>query len=100
MSSTKISLDQLQHIAKLARLVINPQKEESLATQLSETASYIDVLSQIDTKNITPTFQTNHLKNITRPDVVQKSFTQAEALSQAPDTYNGYFKTQATISKK
>ena len=100
MSSTKISLDQLQHIAKLARLEINPTKEESLAAQLSETASYIDVLSKLDTKNINPTFQTNHLKNVTRNDVVQESFSQNEALSQAPETYNGYFKTKATISKK
>jgi len=100
MSSTKITLDELKHIAHLARLEIDPKKEESLATQLSETASYIDVLSQLDTKNIKPTFQTNHLKNVTRSDVVQESFTQKEALSQAPDTYNGYFKTQATINKK
>ena len=100
MSSTKISIDQLKHIAHLARLEIDPTKEDSLATQLSETASYINVLSQLDTKNILPTFQTNHLKNVTRSDVVGKSFTQKEALSQAPDTYNGYFKTKATISKK
>jgi len=100
MSSTKISLDQLKHIAKLARLEIDPKKEESLAIQLSDTTSYIDVLSQLDTKNISPTFQTNHLKNITRPDVIQESFTQKEALSQATDTYNGYFKTKATINKK
>ena len=100
MSSTKISLDQLRHIAKLAHLQIDSKKEEYLATQLSETTSYIDVLSQLNTQNIKPTFQTNHLKNITRDDVVLESLTQTEALSQAPDTYNGYFKTQATISKK
>lgn len=100
MSSTNISLDQLQHIAHLARLEIDPKKEKSLASQLSETASYIDILGELDTKNITPTFQTNHLKNVTRSDEVQESFSQEEALSQATDTYNGYFKTQATISKK
>jgi len=99
MSSSKISLDQLRHIAHLARLEINPEKENYLAEQLSETASYIDVLGELDTKNINPTFQTNHLKNITREDVVGESLTQEEALSQAPDTYNGYFKTQATIKK-
>jgi len=99
MSSSKISLDQLRHIAHLARLEINPEKENYLAEQLSETASYIDVLGELDTKNIDPTFQTNHLKNITRDDVIGESFTQEEALSQAPDIYNGYFKTQATIKK-
>jgi aspartyl-tRNA(Asn)/glutamyl-tRNA(Gln) amidotransferase subunit C len=99
MSSSKISLDQLRHIAHLARLEIKPEKENYLADQLSETAAYIDVLGELDTKNVEPTFQTNHLKNITRPDVVENSFTQKEALSQAPDVYNGYFKTKATIKK-
>lgn len=100
MSSTKITLDELKHIAHLARLEIDPKKEESLASQLSETASYIDILSKLDTKNVEPTFQTNHLKNVTRIDEIQESLTQTESLSQAQDTYNGYFKTKATISKK
>lgn len=100
MSSTKISLDQLRHIAKLARLEISPDKENYLVSQLSETAAYIDNLSELDTKNVKPTYQTNHLQNVTRDDVVGKSFSQSEALSQAADTYNGYFKTKATISKK
>lgn len=99
MSSSKISLDQLRHIAHLARLEIKPEKENYLAEQLSETASYIDVLAELDTKNIDPTFQTNHLKNVTRDDVVGESLSQEDALSQAKDTYNGYFKTQATIKK-
>ena len=100
MSSNKISLDQLRHIAKLARLEISPDKENYLAEQLSETASYIDVLGELDTKNIEPTYQTNHLKNVTRDDIIGESLSQKDALSQAKDTYNGYFKTQATISKK
>mgnify|MGYP001317796549 CR=1 FL=1 len=99
MSTSKISLDQLRHIAKLARLEINPDKENYLAEQLSETASYIDVLGELDTKNIEPTYQTNHLKNVTRDDIIEESLSQKDALSQAKDTYNGYFKTQATIKK-
>ncbi len=100
MSSAKITLDQLKHIAHLARLEIKPEKENYLAEQLSETASYIDLLGELVTKDIDPTYQTNHLKNVTRTDEVEESFSQKDALSQAPDTYNGYFKTKATISKK
>lgn len=99
MSSSKISLDQLRHIAHLARLEIKPEKENELADQLSETASYIDVLGQLDTKNVEPTYQTNHLKNVTREDIIRESLSQEDALREAKDTYNGYFKTQATIKK-
>ena len=99
MSSPKISLIELQHIAKLSRLEIDPQKQNELADQLSETANYIDVLKELDTININPTSQVNNKHNVLRQDVVEDSLSQTDALSQAPETYNGYFKTAATIKK-
>ena len=99
MSDPKISLAELQHIAKLSRLEIDPQKQDELASQLSETATYIDVLKELDTKNINPTAQVNNKHNVLRQDVIEESLTQSDALSQAPETYNGYFKTTATIKK-
>jgi aspartyl-tRNA(Asn)/glutamyl-tRNA(Gln) amidotransferase subunit C len=98
-SDTIISIDQLKHIAKLSRLEIKPENEDNLAHQLSETATYIDVLNELNTENILPTAQTNNLKDVTRFDEVGKSFTQQEALSQASETCDGYFKTEATIKK-
>lgn len=99
MSLPKISLIELQHIAKLSRLEINHQKQDELANQLSETASYIDVLKELDTTNINPTSQVNNKHNVLRQDVIEDSLSQTDALSQAPETYNGYFKTAATIKK-
>ena len=48
---------------------------------------------------MSPTYQVNHLQNVCRPDEVTLSLSQSEALSQAPQTHNGYFQTQATIKK-
>lgn len=101
MSSTnKITISELEHIAKLSRLELKPEEEEKLANQLSETTSYIDVLQELDTQNVLPTSQVNNKKNVFRDDIIEPSLTQQQALSQASDTYNGYFKTSATISKK
>lgn len=99
MSSQKISIAELEHIAKLSRLEIDPKKETELADQLSQTAEYIDVLKELNTDNVEPTAQVNNNHNVLRQDIVEPSLTQAEALSQAPQTYNGYFKTEATIKK-
>lgn len=98
-SATKITVSDLQHIAKLARLKLKPEEEEKLAKQLSETANYIDVLSELNTENILPTSQVTDKKNVFRSDVVEKSLSQSDALSQASEKYNGYFKTEATIKK-
>ncbi|MDP4010187.1 MAG: Asp-tRNA(Asn)/Glu-tRNA(Gln) amidotransferase subunit GatC [Candidatus Shapirobacteria bacterium] len=96
----KITLEELQHIAQLSRLEVNGEEEQKLADQLSQTAEYIDVLNELNTDDVLPTAQVNQNKSIFREDVINPSFTQKEALSQAIDTYDGYFKTKATINKK
>lgn len=98
-SDIKISKDQLLHIAKLSRLEVKPEEENYLASQLSETASYIDVLTELNTDNVFPTPQVTNLKNVMRQDNIEPSLSQEDALSQAPDVCDGYFKTQATIKK-
>lgn len=98
MSANLISDDQFKHIAKLSRLEIKPD-EQFVKEQLGEAAQYVDILKELDTDKITPTFQVNHKKNVLREDVVTPSFSQSEALSQAKSTQNGYFKTSATINK-
>lgn len=99
MSATKITSEQLKRIAALAHLEISSQDQDTLTQQLSKTTEYIDILSDVDTKNVSPTYQVNHLQNVCRPDKVTSSLSQSEALSQAPQTHNGYFQTQATIKK-
>jgi aspartyl-tRNA(Asn)/glutamyl-tRNA(Gln) amidotransferase subunit C len=99
MPDTKINRDDLLHIAKLSRLTIPSEEENELIDQLSQTVSYIDVLTKLDTQNVAPTFQVNHKKNVFRSDEIKPSLTQQQALSNAKDAYQGYFKTEATINK-
>lgn len=98
MSSTVITDDQFHHIAKLSHLTLNSD-ESFIKDQLSEATDYIEVLKELDTKSVKPTYQVNHKKNVLRDDIVTPSLSQSEALSQAPKTSNGYFVTSATINK-
>ena len=93
-----ISDDQFQHIAKLSRLQIKPE-EHFIKDQLSQAAEYVEVLEELNTDDVDPTFQVNHKKNVFRDDVVLPSLSQPQALSQATQTKNGYFVTSATIKK-
>jgi len=69
MSSAKIiSLDQVKHIANLARL---PIKEEDLTKFQKELTAILDLFSkinEIDTKGIVPTSQVTGLENVIRSD--------------------------------
>lgn len=96
---TKITIEQLRHIAKLSRLEISPEQEQILLQQLSQTTSYIDILNELDVSNVKPTSEVNHKSTVLRDDTVGDSLSQQDALSQAPEVHNGYFKTSATIKK-
>jgi aspartyl-tRNA(Asn)/glutamyl-tRNA(Gln) amidotransferase subunit C len=95
---TSISDDQFQHIAKLSRLEIKPE-ENFIKDQLAQAAEYVDVLKELNTDKVEPTFQVNHKNTVLREDIVEPSFTQQQALSQAKKISNGYFVTSATIKK-
>jgi len=100
MSSTVITDDQFQHIAKLSRLPLKSE-EDFIKGQLIQATEYVEVLKELDNnvKDLPPTYQVNHKSNVLRTDVITPSLPQDLALSQASDTYNGYFKTQPTIKK-
>ncbi len=97
--STVITDDQFQHIAKLSRLEIKPE-ENYIKDQLAQAAEYVDILKELNTDNVPPTYQVNHKINVSHPDEIIPSLPQKLALSQAKDTQDGYFKTSPTIHKK
>lgn len=98
MSSTVITDDQFSHIAHLSRLTVKPE-ESFIKDQLAQAADYIEILKELNTDNIAPTFQVNHKKNVLREDIVLPSLSQSNALSQAAKSSKGYFVTLATIKK-
>jgi aspartyl-tRNA(Asn)/glutamyl-tRNA(Gln) amidotransferase subunit C len=98
MSDNLITDDVFQHTAKLSRLEIKPE-ETYIKDQLAQAAQYVEVLKELNTDNVPPTYQVNNKSNVLREDVVEDSLPQDLALSQAQNSSNGYFKTAATIKK-
>lgn len=84
----------IKHIAKLAALTIDSNQSLKLKNQLEEILEFVSKLQKIDTKNVKSTSQVTGLTNVLREDEIEatRMFTQEQALSNAPDTYNGYIK--------
>lgn len=97
MSSQKISMAELDHIAKLARIELTDQEKTVFLPQLESVLEYLDVLNQVNTDNIEPTFRVNDQKNVFRNDNPVESFDQKTTLSSAPKIQNGYFEVIGTI---
>lgn len=63
-----ISLKDIGHIAKLARLDLSDKEKQKYSKELSEILDYMEKLNEVDTKNIEPTSQVTGLTNVFRKD--------------------------------
>ncbi|PKL72224.1 Asp-tRNA(Asn)/Glu-tRNA(Gln) amidotransferase GatCAB subunit C [Candidatus Kuenenbacteria bacterium HGW-Kuenenbacteria-1] len=89
-----LTIQEVEHIAKLARLKLTDQEKKKFAQQLSSVLDYAKQLDEVDTENVKPTNQIIGLKNIYRQDEInEKEKSEKQALLQcAPNTEDGYIK--------
>ncbi len=93
----KISKQEVDHVAKLARLELTDQEKELFTNQLSNILTYVDQLNKLDTKNVEPTSHVLDIKNVMREDVADQSLAQEKALANAPDKAAGHYKVPKII---
>lgn len=81
----------IHYVAKLARIALSPDEEQRLGAQLGHILGYIEKLKSADVTGVEPTAHAFPLVNVTRPDVVEPSLTNEEALRNAPAHAGGLF---------
>lgn len=102
MKSSKtntLTLDNVEKVAKLAKLNLKTEEKEKFLKQLSSILEYVGKLTEVDTKSVEETAQVTGLKNVYREDKVEPSLPQDVVLSQAKATHNGYFKVDAVLEE-
>jgi aspartyl-tRNA(Asn)/glutamyl-tRNA(Gln) amidotransferase subunit C len=87
----KISKQEVEHVAHLARLNLNQQELEKMTEQLDNLLSYVAKLDELDTENIKPTTHAFSISNAFRDDIVQDSLTRQEALINSPKQDGEFF---------
>lgn len=102
MSKKQVTSDQTKHVAKLANIPITEAESEKLAKAFAETLAVVDELKTADVSQVDTTHQVTGFKNVTREDVVNQgaSFTQAEALANAPESANGFFVVSQVLQQE
>jgi len=91
----KLTLEQVNHVAELARLGLTDDEKGRLTTELSTILDYIDQLDQLDTSNVEPTAQVGGLTDVFRDDLAQPSLPGDAALQNAPAREGAYFRVRA-----
>ncbi len=95
----KISRDQVEHIAELAKLDLTEAEVEMYAEQLSAILDYVEQLNRLDTSAIPPTASVLPLHNVLRPDEARPSLPTVEALANAPDAVQDQFRVAAVLDE-
>ena len=93
----KISLDQVQEVAKLARLDLPTDRLQKLTGQLESILEYVAKIGEVDVTNVEPMAHALPLHNVFREDVVEPSLPLDKVLMNAPETDGPFFKVPKVI---
>jgi len=95
----KLTKQEVEHIAKLARLELADKEKEKFRTQLSEILDYVKKLQKVDLSKVEPTAQVTGLLNVTRQDLVEKgdNETMARLVKMAPDKEDNLVKVKSVF---
>ncbi|MDP4086923.1 MAG: Asp-tRNA(Asn)/Glu-tRNA(Gln) amidotransferase subunit GatC [Bacillota bacterium] len=94
---SRISIDQVKHVANLARLAITEKEAEMFTKQLDAIITFAEQLNELDTDNVQPTYHVLEMKNVLREDVPQKGLPREEVLKNVPKHQDGQIKVPATF---
>ena len=93
----RITQEEVEHVAKLARLAITEEEKERYSQQLSNILTYIEKLKELDTSKVDPTSHVLPMKNVFREDEVRPSLPREEILKNAPDRTEEFFRVPKII---
>ncbi|MGA7836626.1 MAG: Asp-tRNA(Asn)/Glu-tRNA(Gln) amidotransferase subunit GatC [Ignavibacteriaceae bacterium] len=89
----------VEHIAELARLTFKDDELENFTRQLNEILAYVDKLNELDTTNVEPLSHPVEGVNVFREDIVKPSIDREEALRNAPERSELFFKVPKVIDR-
>ncbi len=93
----RITREQVQHVATLARLSLSEDEVATFTGQMGDILAYVEKLNELNTDGIVPTSHAVPMENAFRDDVVRPSIGVENALANAPDRVEGFFRVPKVI---
>lgn len=87
----------VEHISHLARLRLVKEEKEKFAAQLSGILGYVAKLNELDTSGVEPTSHVLAMGNVTREDASRASLSADEALANAPERADDFYRVPKII---
>ncbi len=92
-----VSIEQVRHIAKLARIAMSDEEIERLAPELNNILGWVEQLGEVNTDGVEPLTAVIDLKLRLRDDVVIEGNIRDEVLANAPEAQHGFFAVPKVI---
>jgi aspartyl-tRNA(Asn)/glutamyl-tRNA(Gln) amidotransferase subunit C len=93
----KMTLAEVEYVARLARLELTAGEKELFAGQMGAILGYVEKLRSVDTDGIVPTSHAVPMENAFREDTVQLSIGLGKALANAPLVSGSFFAVPKVI---
>ena len=94
-----LTTDEVRHVAELAKLRLTEDEISQYTQQLSAILDYAEILQQVDTSHVAPTPYVLPVANVMAADAARPSLSNDDALANAPDAANGFFRVAAVFEE-
>ncbi len=91
-----ISIEEVNRIAKLARLEFDEPEKQKLQKEMSDILNYVDQLKEIESKSLNIS-EDPQAMNLMRDDVVEQKESPEEFLKQAPAREGNFVKVKSVL---
>ncbi len=92
-----ISEEQVQHVAKLAKLSFSKEELHQFTDQLGQIIDMVETLEEVDTTGVAFTSNVTEEYNVVREDIAEKGWDRDELLKNVPESEAGFIKVPAII---
>jgi len=93
----KITIEQVEHVAHLARLSLTDEEKVSMTKDMEMILEFADQINDYEVEDVNATSHVIPINNVFREDIVRESMDRDELLANAPSTENGCYSVPKVI---
>ncbi|HLU21505.1 Asp-tRNA(Asn)/Glu-tRNA(Gln) amidotransferase subunit GatC [Lederbergia graminis] len=94
---SRISKEQVLHVAHLARLDMSDEEAVTFTDQLDKIITMAEKLDELNTENIEPTSHVFAQTNVLREDIAEEGLPIEEVMKNVPEQQDGQIKVPSIL---
>ena len=99
MEDTRLTAEEVRHIAALARIGMTDEDLDKMRAEMSHILENFDVLDKVDTDAVVPSAHSVDLTSVMREDKARDSYPRDSMLANAPLTEGVYVRVKAVLEE-